>query len=171
MIEFKYCPVCDARVVPSSGKSKDLLIVGEFPGDEELRQGKPFASNSNFITAGKIFRKELERVELFLSDFRVTNLWLHTPNKNEECYSLGYQAVLDEAKGKKAILLVGSDTIETFTNYKVSDVSGLRVDSPILSAHLIMAMVNPALASHRAVGEVRFAIEQWQMNLEKEGLI
>jgi hypothetical protein len=79
--------------------------------------------------------------------------------------------VLDEAKGKSAILLVGSEVVEAFTKYKVSDVSGLEVDSPILSAPHIFAMVNPALALHRAVGEVRQAIEKWNTLLERENLL
>lgn len=171
MIGFKFCPKCDAMCCPPSGHSKDLLIIGEFPSDEEVRQRRPFASNSNFISAGKIFRKELERVGLSLNDFRVTNLWHHIPNKDEECYEMGYKLVLEEAKGKQAILLVGSEVVEAFTTFKVSDVSGLKVDSAILSAPLIVAMVNPALAQHRAVGEVRFAITKWKEYLEEAGLV
>ena len=167
----QYCPSCTELICPPVGRSQDLLIVGEFPGREEMLQGKPFASNSNFITAGKILRKELERCGVSLVDFRVCNLWLHEPTKNENCFKAGYDNVLDEAKGKKAILLVGSDTVSTFTKYKVSDVSGLQVDSDVLSAPIIYASVNPALAQHRSLGEVRFAIEKFVQRLEKEGLI
>lgn len=166
----QHCPACANIICPPSGHSEDLLIIGEFPGEQEMLQGRPFATHREFITAGKIFRKELERVTLAFSDFRVTNLWLHLPNNNENCWQAGYDAVLREAKGKKAILLVGSDSVSTFTTYKVSDVSGLRVDSAILSAPLIVAMVNPALAQHRAMGEVRFAVQRWKYWLEKEGL-
>jgi len=166
-----HCPSCGERICPPSGKSSDLLIIGEFPGREEMIQGRPFASNPNFMSAGKIFRKELERLGVSLQQFRVVNLWLHEPTKNENCFKAGYENVLDEAKGKKAILLVGSDTVETFTGYKVSDVSGLQVDSNVLSAPIIYAMVNPALASHRALGEVRFGIEKFVKRLEKEGLL
>lgn len=123
------------------------------------------------MTAGNVFRKELARVGLDFSQFRMTNLWGHLPNKNPDCYQHGYNAVLDEAKGKDAILLVGSEVCEAFTKYKVSDVSGLEVDSPILSAPHIFAMVNPALAIHRAIGEVRLAIEKWNALLERENLL
>jgi uracil-DNA glycosylase len=166
----KHCPACGERACPPSGHS-ELLIVGEKPGREEMAKGHPFASSPNFMTAGKIFRKELERVGLSLSDFRVCNLWLHEPTNEESCYQAGYNLVLDEAKGKKAILLVGSDVVEAFTQYKVSDVSGIQVDSSVLSAPLIMASVNPALAEHRSLGEVRHAVEKWKRALEKEGLI
>lgn len=167
----KYCPSCAELACSPSGTSKDLLIIGEFPGKEEMLKGHPFATNQRFVTAGKILRKELEMVGLSLSDHRCLNLWMHEPNNNEGCWQAGYNLVLEEAKGKKAILLVGSDVVETFTNYKVSDVSGLQVDSSILSAPLIMASVQPALALHRGVGEVRFAITKWAEALERNGLV
>jgi len=171
MTQSQLCPACAERICPPSGSNPDVLIIGEFPSVEEMKQGRPFASNAMFMSAGKIFKKELECVGLSLSDFRVTNLYLHEPNDNEGCWKAGYEHALDEAKGKKAILLVGSDVVETFTAYKVSDVNGLQVDSPILSAPIIYAMVNPALATHRSVGEVRLSIEKWAKRLEQEGLV
>jgi hypothetical protein len=144
-----------------------MLILGEFPSWNEMRQGRPFATDPKFPTAGRVLRKELARVGLDLMQFRVTNLWLHEPNKNEECFNAGRDAALDEAKGKQAILMVGSETVEFFTGYKVSDVTGLQVESGMLSAPLIFAMVNPALALHRSVGEVRLAITKFAKLLEE----
>ena len=167
----QYCPSCTELICPPSGRSQELLIVGEFPGKEEMLQGRPFASNQNFMTAGKILRKELERCGVSLNDFRICNLWLHEPTKNENCFKAGFDNVLDEAKGKQAILLVGSETVSTFTGYKVSDVTGLQVDSNVLSAPIIYASVNPALAQHRSLGEVRLAIEKFVARLEKEELV
>lgn len=148
-----------------------MLIIGEFPGQTELESGKPFATHERFMTAGKILRKELQRLGWSLGQFRAMNLWQHAPNENEECYKHGYNLVLDEAKGRSAILLVGSEVVETFTQYKVMDVSGLQVDSPILSCEIIYAMVNPSLALHRAVGEVRNGVEKFVARLEEEGLV
>jgi uracil-DNA glycosylase len=167
----QYCPACANAICPPMGHSDDLLIVGEFPGKEEMYQGRPFASHPKFMTAGRILRKELERCGVSLADFRICNLWLHEPTKDENCFQAGYNNVLDEAKGKKAVLLVGSDTVGTFTGYKVSDVSGLQVTSTLLSAPIIYASVNPALAQHRSLGEVRFAVEKFVGRLEKEGLL
>jgi uracil-DNA glycosylase len=167
----QHCPVCASPCCLPSGHSKDLLIISEFPGKLEIETGIPFSTHHRYITAGKVFREELKRVGMSLNDFRVANIWIHEPNKSEDCWKVGYDMVLDEAKGKKAILLVGSDTVETFTNYKVSDVSGLQVDSSILSAPIIYATVNPALALHRAHGEVRIGIEKFVKRLEKENLI
>lgn len=166
----KYCPVCATKVVPYFGNS-DVLVVGEFPGKAELEKGRPFSTHHMYITAGQVFRKELAKVGVDLNSLRCGNLWLHEPNGNDDCFKVGYDVVLEEAKGKKAILLVGSDTVETFTGYKVSDVCGLQVDSAILSAPIIYAMVNPAICLHgRGVGEVRLAIKKFVGRLEKEGL-
>lgn len=167
----QYCPACANKICPPMGSSKDVLVIGEFPGRLEMETGKPFSTSHMFVTAGKVFRRELEECGVSLRDFRVVNLWLHEPNKSENCWQAGYNAVLDEAKGKQAILLVGSDVVEAFTKYKVSEVNGLQVDSAVLSAPIIYAMVNPALALHRGAGEVRFAVQKFVKRLEQEGLV
>jgi hypothetical protein len=167
----QHCPSCGDRICPPLGKSQTVLVIGEFPGRLEMEKGVPFATSSMFTTAGKVFRKESERLGVSLTQFRLCNIWLHEPNNNENCWKAGYDLVLEQAKGKKAILLVGSDTVETFTGYKVSDVNGLQVDSSILSAPIIYASVNPALALHRSYGEVRFALTQFIQRLEKENLL
>lgn len=167
----QHCPSCAEIIVPPSGHSQSVLIVGESPAKEDLKQGKPFASNAMFMGAGKIFRKELERLGASLNDYRTCYLWLHEPTDNENCYQVGFNNVLNEAKGKQVILLVGAATVEAFTNYKVSEVNGLQVDSATLSAPIIYAMVSPALALHRAIGEVRFGITKFVQRLDKEGLL
>lgn len=137
-----------------------------------MEKGIPFATSHMFMTAGKVFRKELERLGVSLSQFRVCNLWMHEPNDREDCWQIGYDKVLDEAKGKKVILLVGSDTVSTFTKYKVSEVNGLQVDSAILSTPIIYALIQPAIVLHgRGLGEVRFGIEKFVTRLEQENLL
>lgn len=166
------CPICDSQTCPPMGHS-DLLIMGEFPSYNEMQQGRPFALSQDrkFITAGTVFRKELARMGLDFSNFRLMNLWKHEPTKNKDCFQDGYNSVLDEAKGKKAILLVGSEVVETFTEYRVSDVSGLQVESAVLSCPIIYAMVNPALALHRSLGEVRHGVEKFAKRLQEEKLV
>ena len=165
-----FCPHCQSKCLSSSGHSDNLLIIAESPTKLDLASGRMFSIAPMFTTAGFVMRKELVRVGLDLSQFRVSSLWIHEPTKNEDCFKIGYDAVLEEAKGKKFILLVGAEVVETFTGYKVSDVSGLQVDSPVLSAPIIYAMVNPSMALARSVGEVRLGIEKVGRRLEKEGL-
>lgn len=170
----KHCPVCAEKVVPPYGpKDSAVLVIGEFPGKAELERGRPFTTHHMFTTAGYVFRKELSKVGIDLNSFRCMNLWLHEPNDNENCYQVGYELVLEEAKGRQAILLVGSDVVTTFTGYKVMDVAGLQVESALLSAPIIYAMPNPALALQpgRGIGEVRLSIKKFASRLESEGLL
>lgn len=166
-----FCPICQSFCLSPYRKSDDILVIGDAPSDDDLRQGAPFSTNTYRITAGKVFRKELERCGVAFNQLSVINIWQHIPTDNQECWEHGYNKVLEESKGKKAILLVGSDVVETFTKYKVSDVSGLQVDSHVLSAPIIYAMYSPALSLARGVGEVRLAVEKFIQRLEKEGLI
>lgn len=163
----KHCPSCAKRSVGASGsKASPVLMLGEFPGKEELQNGKPFVG-----PAGGVLRKELAKLEVDLFQFRCTNLWLHEPNKNENCFKASLDACLSEAIGKQAILLIGSDAVSYFTEYKVSDVNGLQVDSPMLSAPIIYACLNPAIVFHKTVGELRFALTNFVERIREEGLI
>lgn len=167
----KHCPSCAGKVCPPHGYSTDVLIIGEFPGKLEMQQGRPFASKPYVPSAGKILRKEMSLLGVDLLQLRLCNLWLHEPNGNDNCFKASLDVVLEEAKGKKAILLVGSESVEFFTGYKVSDVTGMQVDSPMLSSPIIYAVLNPASAFHRTLGEVRFGITQFVKRLEEEGLL
>ena len=136
-----------------------------------MEKGIPFASSSWVPSAGKILRKELQRLDVDLLQLRCCNLWLHPPNKDENCLKAGETVCLEEAKGKDAILLMGSEAVSHFTGYSVMDVNGLEVESPMLSAPILYAAVNSALAFHRGLGEVRFAITRFVTRLKQEGLL
>ena len=126
-----HCPACGDRAVKASGSSSSkVLLIGEFPGSIELETGRPFTG-----PAGGVLRKELSKLGVDLLQFRVTNLYIHEPikatkkepDKGKNCFQAGLNVCLEEAKGKQAILLVGSESVEFFTGYKVSDVNGLQV--------------------------------------------
>lgn len=168
------CPSCgDPAVLPSGLKSAEVLMISEFPNKQDMQKGIPFATHPMFATAGKVLRTEMGSVGIDYNLLRVANIWLHEPNDNDNCFQVGYDLVLDEAKGRKAILLVGSLAVETFTKYKVSDVCGLQVDSPILSCPIIYAMTNPANVFRvgAGVGEIRLALKKFANHLEKEGIV
>lgn len=164
---MKVCPACSEKAVgPSGSRSSPILIVGEFPGDLEMKAGKPFVGG-----AGKVLRRELARNGLDLIQFRVCNLWLHPPNKDENCYKAGFDNVLDEAKGKEAILLLGSECADAFVGLPISEITGLQVDSPMLSAPLVFAVLQPASVFHGTLGEVRLGIKKFCERLEEMDLV
>lgn len=170
----QYCPSCTQRIVqPSGPKTSPILLLGEFPGRTEIEKGMPFATHTMYITAGKVLRTELANAGLDFNTCRVSNLWLHEQNDNDNCFEAGKDAALEEAKSRQAILLIGSLVVETFTVYKVSEVTGLQVDTPLLSCPIVYALVNPAIVFQpgRGIGEVRQGIQKFVKRLEEEKII
>ncbi len=157
------CPICQQRIVPASGPiSSDVLLVGEFPGFEELQRGVPFVGE-----AGKILEYELFLVGLNLRGFRLTNLWQHMKPKkmdetSQQCFNQFVVELTKEMRGRK-VLLMGSENANTFLRWKISDCSGLLVESPLFPNDVVFvqACVNPATALHGTVGELRHAIQKF----------
>ena len=154
------CPSCkrDDLVLASGPRRANILIVGEFPGRDEVKKGKPLVG-----ATGGVLRTELGKAGLDMRQMRITNLWLHPkPSKKadhyEACFNYGKEQLIKEAKGRKAILLLGSDTLKDLCGEKVSEVSGLEVQSPYLSAPLLFASVQPATVFHQGIGELRQAL-------------
>jgi len=165
---YPICYVCESKVFPASGYSKsNILIIGDAPSDKEIENGRLFMG-----AAGNVLRQELALLKADAYRMSFTNLWYHAPNKIEYCFKASVNACLEEAKGKKAILLLGSDTCEYFTGYKVSDVSGLQVESNMLSAPIIYAMLQPSIVfSSKGVGEIRFALSNFVKHILEEGIL
>lgn len=152
------CPICKSTdCVPVGGKQHSkILLIGEFPGEDEVKSGKPFSG-----ATGSVLRTELGKLGADLSQFRITNLWLHKPNHNEDCLKYSVEQVIKEAKGKDAILLIGSDAVKYFCDVKVSQWNGLEVKSSYLSAPIIMALIQPATVFHGCTGELRFGLKKF----------
>ena len=168
----KVCPICKEKerrqvaVPPYGPKSGPILIAGEFPGKDELAWGRPFAGGT-----GKVLEEELGGVGIDIRQCRLANLWIHPPNDDEDCYNLGLSILLREAKDRKGILFLGSDTAKTFSKYKVSEIAGLRMedDCLLVSANVIVFSQNPAVVFKKGgvVGEIRFALGQFVKAMEQ----
>jgi len=158
------CPHCGREdlVLASGPKRSLILIVGEFPGAQEIKKGKPMVG-----AMGTVFKNELARVDLDMNQMRITNLWLHPKNENEDCFKHGLEQVIKESRNRKAILLLGSDTVSFFCDEKVSEVSSLEVKSTYLSAPLVMACVQPATVFHQGLGELRLALQKFSEKVNK----
>lgn len=154
------CPCGKEMILPSGSKDAKWLIVGEFPGKEELKKGKPFVGGT-----GGVFNAELRRLGYSLSEFRIVNIWMHEKTDDPICKQYGVQQILKEAQGKEMVLLVGSDAVKEFTDFDVSDVNGLIVKSPYFSR--AFAMYNPAIVFHESIGEMRFALENFIKEIER----
>lgn len=162
------CPICHTTemVFPSGPKDADILIIGDAPGEDEVGKGKPMTG-----PMGTLLKQELGRVGIDLRMCRKTNLWIHPANKELKCFQYGMDAAIKEAKGRKAILLLGAEPVKVFCGVSVSTVNGLVVKSSYLSAPLIVAMYNPASVFQRGgvIGEVRLALEKFANKFEALG--
>lgn len=172
---MKTCPACEKEVIqPRGPKEAKVLLLGEMPGRDEISQGLPFVGMT-----GKVLSTELARVGLDIRQFRISNLWRHekprvgTKKEEKESYLRCLDAMVAQslrvAKGKQAILLIGSDTVKIFANKSVSDVSGMDItgECPLLmDVPLIYASVNPATVFHGGIGEIRFALEKFAKAIE-----
>lgn len=157
------CPICgnDKCVPPSGNVRSPVLVIAEFPGRDEVIKGKPMVGRT-----GEVLKTELGLLGVDFNRLRLCNLWQHIPNGNDDCLKHGFEIVIKEAKGKQAILLLGSETVKAFCNENVSKVCGLTVKSDYLSAPIIMACVNPAVAYHISHGEVRLALKKFAQRIE-----
>jgi len=172
------CPQCQKKLVPPTGpEDADILLCGPFPGWKEVKTGIPWTGE-----AGKILKAELAKQGLQFDHCRATNLWQHepTPKGTKRDPNPIYKAELDwhfdqlrnEFRGRKAILIMGSETCRRLGLGEVEDISGLKRKSKFFpkSVEVAIAMVNPAtvLRPGAHVGETRFAMENFAEALDEK---
>lgn len=157
------CPACGSEdlVFPAGKRDSPILVVGEYPGEEEIREGKPFVG-----AMGGVFKTELARLGIDIKALRICNLWQHTPSKNKDCLEHGVKTVIKEAEGRQIILLIGSDTVKFFCDKSVASTTGLEVKSPYFSAPLVMSCVQPATVFHSSIGEFRLSLQKFAYRIE-----
>lgn len=158
------CPICGSKdCVPACGPiSSSILIIGAYPGDEEVKAGRPMVGAN-----GGLLRTELAMNGIDLAGLRVGNIWLHPSNKDEKCLEYGATQIIKEAKGRKAILLLGAEPVKYFCKVSVEKYNGLQVQSDLLSAPLIMACVQPATCFHGSAGEFKLSIKKFCERIEE----
>jgi uracil-DNA glycosylase family 4 len=161
------CPVCgDKKCVPPAGNNDSkVAIIAEFPGQEEILKGRPMVGNM-----GNLLRIELGKLGVDLKRVRVGNLWHHAPNGNDKCLQYGAEQIIKDCIGREVILLMGSEAVKFYTGAYVSDVSSMVVKSNYFSG-TVFASVNPALAFHQSVGEVRLALKKFTDYIHERGLL
>ena len=163
------CPFCENQLVrPTGPKKSPILIAGEYPGFRETMSGYPFVGD-----AGDVLRQELGQYGMDLNSVRVTNMWLHETNDNEDCRTFCFEEFLKECIGRQAILLLGSDCATRLIGEPVTSIAGLCVESMYLGAPIIVCSPNPAivLREGQTVGELRLSIKRFYDACRKAGLL
>lgn len=160
------CPSCGKDAVAPQGRknAKYLLVFSKPYPMSAVRSYK------DKVTGLDVLRKELAKVGLDLSEFRIAFLWMHEPSKNDNCYVAGREIILDEAKGKEAVILVGSEASEEFCGYGAGDVAGLQVESAVLSAPVVFVLPKPEAVFVRGagIGELRLSVQKLGRKLNND---
>jgi len=150
--------------MPTGPISSPILLVGEFPGHEEIITGIPFVGKT-----GEILQSELARLGLSMCDYRITNMWLHKPNKpkHEDCdVNWHLTQMAKEINGRKLVLLMGSDLTKALFNKSVTDIMGLKMECDRFPGIPMIISVNPAQAMHGPLGEFRLSLSRFQKEIE-----
>lgn len=162
------CPACNEEGIAPRGR-KDARYLLVFNKPYPVLSGVQSKYKKEQLSGLDVLRKELQKVGLDLSEFRIVSLWLHEPSKNLDCYKIGRDIVLDEAKGKQAVILVGAEPVDEFCGLSASDVYGLQVESPTFSAPVVFVIPKPegVFVRGNGIGELRLSIEKLGRILEK----
>lgn len=156
------CPRChDLMVYPSGPADSNILLVGEFPGHEEIRQGLCFVGQT-----GAILKAELAKIGIQFSAVRATNLWQHY--KDEDACDIEWhkEKMFNEFKNKKYILLMGSDVSTLLFNKGVMELSGLKMKHPLFPNIVFVVSPNPAILMHGPIGEFRLALNNFKKEMK-----
>jgi len=82
VIDCKACPLYKNRIYPVVGEgnhSADIIFVGEAPGAQESKTGRPFCG-----AAGKILDELLDSAGINRKDIYITNILKDRPPKNRD---------------------------------------------------------------------------------------
>jgi uracil-DNA glycosylase family 4 len=163
-VQREKCPRCGKLLIaPAGPPSSKILLVGEFPGVEEIKQGRPFIGKT-----GDVLRAELLRVGLTLPELRQTNLWQHAKDEKGCDLNFHLDRMVKEFEGKTHVLLMGSDVTQALLGEKVSAHSGLMVKiRPYKDIHFWVSP-NPAIAFKSPIGEMRLAMTRFAEDVQKK---
>lgn len=155
------CEVCgDPLVLPSGHTQSPILMFGDSPGWEDIRDMRPWVGN-----AGEVLHTELTRAGIDPRMVRLTNMWMHDPKP--ECQPFHMQFLMRELTNRKAVMVMGATPVKYFffptTGKSVSEITGTVQTSTRLpsTVQVAMPMVNPGIALHGTIGEVRLAITKF----------
>jgi len=163
------CPYCKGIALPAEGdKDSPIILVGNAPNVDEIKAGMLGAGASYYI-----LRQEFQFMGYNIDNFRYTNLWLHKANGNNQCEMYSIEKCISEISGRKAVLLMGAEPVEYFTEWKVMDVCGLQVTSNMLSVPIIYGCISPAKVIQRdeTVGELRLALTKFIKRCRKDEIL
>lgn len=145
--------VCTQAVPGEGSADTKIMFIGEAPGKEEDKQGRPFVG-----AAGKFLAEMLASIHLTRADVYITNVVKYRPPNNrdplpdevEACWPWLEEQV--KIIDPLLIVLLGRHAMERFLpNQKISRIHGtaLRRTIPGLGTRIFYALYHPAAALYQ----------------------
>lgn len=139
------------KFVPGFGPMPcDVMVIGEAPGADEAKQGKPFVGR-----AGKLLSEGLKAAGIKREELYITNCYKHRPPENrkptkEEIEShRSYLLNEFDAVNPRFVLLLGNTALETWSNGKTKGISAWRMmDLSEDPSYEVYATYHPSAALH-----------------------
>lgn len=144
-----FIPAENEAIVFGEGPEKaQLMLVGEAPGKEEAKTGKPFVGN-----AGRLLNKYLEKVGIIREEVYVTNVIKtrpegnRTPRKSEIKEALPFLIRQVELINPKIIVCLGSIAVQALIDpkAKITEIRGKWIEKDSIK---IMPTYHPSAVFH-----------------------
>ena len=163
------CPHCgDQLVLPIGPVKSDILLIGDAPDWFDVMKGKAFAvgykKNGRYIQrAGDILRDQLTANSIRPERCRMTNVWLHTTKKVEECeFDWHAEKAYAEIVRVKHVLLMSTTAVRlVLEDAGALEWSGLEILSPDLPKGTNAMGSVKMSTGFKHLGEVKLAIKRF----------
>lgn len=165
------CQICNQPIVkPYGPPHASILIIGEFPTKDDMDAGKPFTGDY-----AQVLYAEMSKAGYDLYQCRLTMLWLHPPAKEgsgkraDHSHSQWHQnQVLQECMDRTAILCLGTEVTEFFLGHNSTEISGIPMTSPLVSAPIVMGTRSPLDVLGGTHGEFVLGIQKFVQTYKKQ---
>ena len=166
------CSSCGKGCQSFPTRPSNVLLVRDSLWEDEITY-KAFWEGK----LGKYVFQEFGVAGLNLKSLATTALWTHIPPKSKKtkeerlrykgCLDWSVAKIVELAKGKMVVCLMGVQVNKIFTKYNISDVYGLSLKSDLLpNVPVVLPMPDPKNLLNVPIGEMRLAIKRLKENLE-----
>lgn len=117
--DCRLCDLCRRRtnlVLPTGDLSSPVVLVGEAPGENEDKQGKPFVGRAGSILDGILEEVGLDRQRLMITNTvkcRPPQNRIPMPEEMEACRKF----LNSELKGRKVVVGLGKSAVKDLLGY------------------------------------------------------
>jgi hypothetical protein len=147
------CPICmEPCFMGYDGTPGNPVII--ITDEPEIGEETPLSK------AMEVLRSELAREGLDLYAFRYLPLHRHPMGtKSGKCKEEHAKWLFDEIRNFDIVFALGALCVKTLTGQNSSDVSGLKVESDLLSDTKILICCTSPASALQTCGELRFAVQ------------